>query len=319
MRHFYSFAGGATNSAGESKRTVIKPSASSADTSLSYKIQEPAAQALRLSSTGKASSGSRTVVRNPAVSSAGASSSANETHKRDNTIPAKSKFVWVNKNILSKQYPPSSVPVNSDNDNAVQIRQSATKSQDHTLKSDYKLVRGLMTSESGTTANADKKIVSRYKLIKQDVAKRRSAANQDKTKVCRSGYTPNLSKSGKRLISRYKITRQSGERRKLRSRRSFDVGASPALRMKGKHKTSPFKLDRRTGVTLRSKYKIDKLCNSRKPSKQITPLKSRRHSDRKSLKWVRSGLKIKSSSFMSPYKLIRTTGFKGKFAVFKRL
>lgn len=304
------------------KRTVLKPSTDVMKALLVNRTSSPpkstSAEALPLTKPHKHTqkSSSRTVVKNSTVS---ASSQDSATSKP----PQKNKFVWVNKNILSKQA--IARPPNTSK-NSQESQPTATASQ-YVHKSDYKVVKSQPIGNSPgklQISSSGKKIVSRYKLIKKDVANRRAAAARFKTSTQKkSGYSPYVSKSGKRLISRYKITRQSAVKEKMSGRRNVDIGASPSLKIRSsKTKLSPYKLDRREKVTLRSRYKIDKLSKSRKPIQKISTQKSSKP-DMRSYRWVKSGLKLKpqafkSPSFMSPYKLVRTAIVNSKLTLLRQ-
>ena len=315
----FSLVAGGSGEAGSARRRVLKPAANAMKTLLDNRsissakppskpqVSSGVGSQVRNSPQDSAPSNSRTVVQrsDPSISM--------QIPKQVCSAPQatqKSKFVWVNKNMLSKQnMPPQAIERPAK-------QQESPSTSHYVKKSDYKLVKASAPASSSPgefkVSNSGTKIVSRYKLIKQDVAMSRAAAAKFKRSAQKSGYTPYISKSGKRLISRYKITQKPSTKPKPRVKRNIDIGASPSLKTRqSKMKTSPYKLDRRDKVILRSRYKIDKLSKSRKPVQKITTTRTTKRS-RQSYKWVRSGLKVKSSSFMSPYKLVRTAIINGK-------
>lgn len=177
--------------------------------------------------------------------------------------------------------------------------------------------------------------LGRYKLVarasgSQLGSKLRNSPFRSRTKIKLPGRpspyivsgrpSPYISRSGKRIISRYKIRRRSTEQKlnqMSRPKNRTNFGASPVLKSSQKMQSSLYKVDHRVNTVVRSKYKIDRVKGSRKPSR-ITRMK-RTPKDRRSYRWVKCGLEYSGrqrNTFVSPYRLCRpSTSISGELSL----
>ena len=224
------------------------------------------------------------------------------TSKVSQSKPSGSQFVWINSKILKNRENCAHIVAKSP------ISQSTRVSPQY-VKSRYKLTKKNLPVQSPKTSlpvfksKNNLQRVGKYKLVSRKSPSGLrltmkisgdSIPSPYFTSNVRSPYvspSPYISRSGKRVISRYKIRKRTS--------------TSPIVHTatsKRSIRSSPYKVDRRKRPALRTRYKIDKLDQTRKTLKFMTTPKK----DRRSYKWVKQSLKRSyQHTFISPYKLLR--------------